>query len=160
MTMDITIGTDIAKNVFHLRGAAPDFAVVFQRKLSRAKLLDFLAKQAPCLIVMEACASAHHWGREIGNFGHDVRLIPPQYVKPFMKRQKNDAADAEAIAEAASRVDAVCRREERWAASSGHGAEGARSSAGTEGPDDQCVARPSRRTWRCGAERPAQHAET
>jgi transposase len=77
--------------------------VAFRRKLSRAKLLPFLASQPRCMVAMEACASAHHWGREIQALGHEVRLIAPAYVKPFVKRQKNDTADAEAIAEAAVR---------------------------------------------------------
>ena len=85
MTKADTIGIDIAKNVFHLHGATANGAVVFQRKLSRGRLLDYLAGIAPCLVAMEACSGAHHWGREIGRLGHDVRLIPPQYVKPFVK---------------------------------------------------------------------------
>jgi transposase len=97
------IGLDLAKNLFQAHGAGADGSVIFRRKLSRAQLLTFIAAQAPCVVAMEACASARHWGRAISNLGHEVRLIPPVYVKPFVKRQKNDMADAEAIAEAASR---------------------------------------------------------
>jgi len=97
------VGIDLAKRVFQAHGAAADGSVVFRKKLSRSQLLTFLAAQPRCTVAMEACATAHGWGREIGRLGHEVRLIPPIYVKPFVKRQKNDAADAEAIAEAASR---------------------------------------------------------
>ena len=76
-----------------------------QRRLRRSKLLHFFEKQAPCLVGMEACAAAHHWGRELRKLGHTVRLMPPRYVKPYVKRQKNDAADAEAICEAVTRVN-------------------------------------------------------
>ena len=101
---DVTIiGIDIAKNVFQLHGATATGAVAFRKKLSRGQLLAFLQDQPRALVAMEACSTAHHWGREILKLGHDVRLIPPIYVKPFVKRQKNDANDAEAIAEAASR---------------------------------------------------------
>jgi transposase len=97
------IGLDLAENVFQAHGAAADGSVVFRRKLSRGQLVKSFAAQPPCLVAMEACASAHFWARTIGALGHAVRLIPPAYVKPFVKRQKNDAADAEAIAEAAAR---------------------------------------------------------
>ena len=97
------IGIDLAKRSFQLHGARSDGSVAFRRKLSREKLLYFLAALPRCVVAMEACASAHHWGREIMQLGHDVRLVPPIYVKPFVKRQKNDAADAEAICEAAQR---------------------------------------------------------
>ena len=97
------IGLDLAKNVFQAHGACADGSVAFRRKLTRSKLLEFFAAQPHCVVAMEACASAHHWAREIGALGHEVRLIAPIYVKPFVKRQKNDMADAEAIAEAASR---------------------------------------------------------
>ena len=97
------IGIDLAKRSFQLHGARSDGSVAFRRKVSREKLLHFLAALPRCVVAMEACASAHHWGREIIQLGHDVRLVPPIYVKPFVKRQKNDAADAEAICEAAQR---------------------------------------------------------
>ena len=97
------IGIDLAKRSFQLHGARADGSVAFRRKLSRDKVLGFVAAQPRCVVAMEACASAHHWGREIGKLGHAVKLVPPIYVKPFVKRQKNDAADAEAICEAASR---------------------------------------------------------
>jgi transposase len=77
--------------------------VLFRKRVTRVKLLGFLTAQAPCVVAMEACAGAHYWSREIGKLGHHVRLIAPAYVKPFIKRQKNDAADAEAICEAAQR---------------------------------------------------------
>ena len=97
------IGIDLAKRSFQLHGARADGSVAFRKKLSRGKVLAFLAAQPRCVVAMEACASAHYWGREIVKLGHEVRLIPPIYVKPFVKRQKNDEADAEAICEAAQR---------------------------------------------------------
>ena len=97
------IGIDLAKNSFQLHGARADGSVAFRKKLSRAKLLDFVAAQPRCTVAMEACGGAHHWGREIGSLGHAVRLVPPIYVKAYVKRQKNDASDAEAICEASSR---------------------------------------------------------
>ena len=98
-----TIGLDIAKHVFQAHGADASGAVVFRKKLRRAQVLEFLKGQPRCIVALEACGGAHHWGREIGELGHTVRLIPPAYVKPYVKRQKNDAADAEAICEAAQR---------------------------------------------------------
>ena len=103
MNQTTIIGIDLAKQSFQLHGAAADGSVVFRKKFTRHKLLDILSSQPPCVIAMEACASAHHWGREALKFGHEVKLIPPVYVKPFVKRQKNDETDAEAIVEAAQR---------------------------------------------------------
>ena len=99
----ITIGLDIAKSVFQVHGVDGSGATVMRRQLRRRQLLGFFAKQPPCLVGMEACATAHHWAREIGALGHEVRLMPPHYVKPYVKRNKNDAADAEAICEAVTR---------------------------------------------------------
>lgn len=98
-----TIGLDLAKQVFHVHGADRSGAAMFSRRVSRSKLISFFASQPHCVVAMEACGGAHHWARELGRLGHEVRLIPPAYVKPFVKRQKNDAADAEAIWEAAQR---------------------------------------------------------
>ena len=102
--MDITtIGFDLAKTVFQVHGADGEGRAVLRRKLRRGKVLGFFAGLPSCLVGMEACASAHYWAREIQALGHEVRLIPPQYVRPFVKTNKNDAADAEAICEAVTR---------------------------------------------------------
>ena len=98
-----TIGLDIAKQVFQAHGADASGRVLFRKKLRRDKLLGFFAAQPACVVAMEACGGAHYWAREIARLGHEVKLIAPAYVKPFVKRQKNDAADAEAICEAAQR---------------------------------------------------------
>ncbi|MCZ8369944.1 MAG: IS110 family transposase [Porphyrobacter sp.] len=98
-----TIGLDLAKSVFQLHAVNADGAVVWRKKLRRSALLQELAKVPPCLIGMEACATAHYWAREISALGHQVRLMPPAYVKAYPRRQKNDAADAEAICEAVRR---------------------------------------------------------
>lgn len=103
MTEVTTIGVDLAKNVFQVHGASASGTVAFRKKLQRDKMLSFFAAQSRCVVAMEACASAHYWARELERLGHQARLIAPAYVKPFVKRQKNDAADAEAICEAAQR---------------------------------------------------------
>jgi len=99
----ITIGVDLAKSVFQIHGVDAEGAVVVRRQLRRRQVLPFFEKLRPCLVGMEACATAHHWGREIERLGHRVRLMPPRYVKAYVKTQKNDAADAEAICEAVTR---------------------------------------------------------
>ena len=100
-----TIGLDIAKTVFQIHGVDALGEAVIVRQLRRGQLLRFFEKQPPCLVGMEACATAHHWARQIAALGHEVRLMPPRYVKPYVKRNKNDAADAEAICEAVTRPD-------------------------------------------------------
>jgi transposase len=100
-----TIGLDIAKSVFQVHGVGADGQVVVRRQLKRRFVLAFFQKLPPCLVGIEACASSHHWSREIRALGHTVRLMPPAYVKPYVKRQKNDAADAEAICEAVTRAN-------------------------------------------------------
>ncbi|MGX0878754.1 transposase [Roseovarius sp. MBR-154] len=103
MTEVTIVGLDLANRVFLVHGATADGGVAVHKKLSRGQVPVFFADPPPCVVAMEACATARYWAREIGALGHTVRLIPPAYVKPFVKRLKNDAADAEAIAEAASR---------------------------------------------------------
>jgi transposase len=98
-----TIGLDLAKLVFQVHGADAAGRVMVRKQIRRGEVLRFFGSLEPCVVAMEACGSAHYWGREIARQGHDVRLIAPAYVKPFVKRQKNDAADAEAICEAAQR---------------------------------------------------------
>lgn len=97
------IGIDLAKNVFQIHGADASGNAVLTKKLSRGQMIEFFAKLVPCLIGMEACSSAHYWGRRLTEMGHTVKLMPPQYVKPYVKTNKNDARDAEAICEAVTR---------------------------------------------------------
>ena len=98
-----TIGLDLAKHVFQVHGVDADGATVLRKQLRRGQLLAFFSKLPPCFVGLEACATAHYWARELGALGHEVRLMPAQYVKAYIKRNKNDAADAEAICEAVSR---------------------------------------------------------
>jgi hypothetical protein len=100
-----TIGLDIAKSVFQIHGVDAAGNVIVRRQLKRRYVLPFFQKLPPCLVGIEACASSHHWSRELQALGHTVRLMPPAYVKPYVKRHKNDAADAEAICEAVTRAN-------------------------------------------------------
>src|SRR5271165_1498326 len=97
------VGLDLAKNAFQVHGVDAKGEVVVTRKLRRGALAQFFAKLAPCVVAMEACSSAHHWGRQLLRLGFEVKLIPPAHVKPYVRRNKNDAADAAAICEAAGR---------------------------------------------------------
>lgn len=98
-----TVGLDLAKNIFQVHGVAENGEVVFNQALRRAQLFAFFEKLPPCLVGMEACGSSHHWARQLSKLGHDVRLIPAMYVKPYVKRGKTDAVDAAAICEAVTR---------------------------------------------------------
>ena len=98
-----TIGLDLAKNVFQVQVLMRAGQVVVRKSLRRAQMLPFFAKLPPCLVGIEACGTSHHWARELIKLGHEVRLMPPAYVKPYVKRGKTDAADAEAICEAVTR---------------------------------------------------------
>ena len=110
MTTDIMIGIDLAKNVFQVHGTSTTGQIMFRKKLSRQRFRKFMAEHPAAVVVMEACGSAHYWAREMARCGHEVKLIAPQYVRPFVKRQKNDAADAEAIVIAAQRPRALLFR--------------------------------------------------
>jgi len=103
MDQPTTIGLDLAKSVFQVHGVSADGTAVLRRQLRRGQVLAFFASLEPCLIGMEACSGAHHWGRELTALGHEVRLMPAAYVKPYVKRGKTDRADAEAICEAVTR---------------------------------------------------------
>ena len=103
MEQPTIIGLDLAKNVFQVHGVAEGGTIVLRLQLRRSQVLVFFSRLEPCLVGMEACAGAHHWARELTALGHEVRLMPPAYVKPYVKRGKTDAADAEAICEAVTR---------------------------------------------------------
>jgi len=146
MTEVHVLAIDLAKRRVQVCGTARGGAVLFNRTVSRSKLEQLLRGQPPCIVAMEACATSHYWGRMAQGFGHEVRLIPPIYVKPFVKRQKNDAADAAAIAEAALRPNMICvtvksaENQARAVAFRTHQ---------SANPIDQLAARPSGRVWDC-----------
>jgi transposase len=98
-----TTGLDLAKHVFQVHGVDAEGATVLRKQLRRGQMLAFFSKLPPCIVGLEACATAHYWARGLGALGHEVRLMPAQYVKAYIKRHKNDAADAEAICEAVAR---------------------------------------------------------
>lgn len=102
-----TIGLDITKSVFQIHGIDGGGKIVVRQQLKRARVLSFFKKQAPCLVGIEACASSHHWSRELQALGHQVKLMPPAYVKPYVKRQKNDAADADSAKRCNGRICAL-----------------------------------------------------
>src|SRR5215468_2481308 len=103
MALVATVGLDIAKTVFQVHGVDATGQIAVRRRLARGRVLAFFEKLAPCLVGVEACSSSHYWARELIMRGHEVRLMPAQYVKPYVKRGKNDVADAEAICEAVTR---------------------------------------------------------
>jgi transposase len=143
MSEIIPIGLDLAKNVFQEHGADGAGRAVLRKKIRRAQVLKFFSRLPSCGVAMKACGGAHFLGREIGKLGHDVRLIPPAYVKPFVKRQKNDMADAEAICEAAMRPTmrfVPVKSEETQ--KRGNGLSRARASDPAAHASHQCLARP------------------
>ena len=149
-----TLGIDSAKSIFQLHGVDADGTVILQKKLRRGAVLGFLGKLESCLVGMEACATSHHWAREIAALGHEVRLIPPAYVKPYVKRQKNDAADAEAICEAAEH--ALCPSENRGAAGCPRTASISRPADATAHYASECHPGTLRRVRHCCGSRPPE----
>jgi transposase len=103
MNIPVRIGMDASKSVFQLHGVDQNEVVVVRRQFRRAEMIRYFERLPPILVAIESCGSSHHWGRLLQSFGHEVKLIPPQYVKAYVKRGKNDAADAEALCEAVTR---------------------------------------------------------
>jgi transposase len=136
-----TIGLDIAKNVFQVHGIDTAEKVVVRKQLRRGQVMKFFAALPPCLVGMEACATAHYWARELTKLGHEMRLMPAKDVKAYVKRNKNDAADAEAICEAVRRPTMrFVQVKSARAAGAADAASSPRSSAAATDPDYQCVA--------------------
>ena len=135
-----TIGLDIAKNVFQVHGIDVSERVVVRKQLRRAQVTKFFAALPPCLIGLEACATAHYWARELTRLGHEVRLMPARDVKAYVKRHKNDAADAEAICEAVGRPRVRFVRPKSAEQQPTDAASSTRSSAAATNPGNQRVA--------------------
>ena len=148
MSKITTIGLDLAKNVFQVHGVDETARWLCARRLRRSQVLGFFGGMPRCLVGMEACATAHYWARELRALGHEVRLMPPQYVKAYVKRNKNDAADAEAICEAVSRPSmrfVPVKTVEQQSALLMH--RGAGSAGSTAHHAGQCIARSLGRIW-------------
>jgi transposase len=140
-----TVGLDLAKNVFQVHGVDAEGRVVLRKRLRRVEIIPFFANLSPCLIGIEACATAHHWARELKDLGHEVKLMPPAYVKPYIKRGKNDVVDAGAVCEAVSRPSmrfVPIKSAEQQSVLMLHRA---RSADPSEDDAGQCAPRPSRR---------------
>jgi transposase len=144
-----TVGLDIAKYVFQVHGVDTAGHVVVAKAIKRKDVLSFFASLPPCLVGLEACGTSHHWGRELMALGHEVRLMPPAYVKPYVRRQKNDAADAAAICEAVARPSnslkdlAVCEGAFHCQPVCPDAPQGARDAGGAAHTIAQWLARPS-----------------
>ena len=147
--MDITtIGLDLAKSIFQVHGVDANGRVVIRKSLRRAQMLPFFARLPSCLVGMEACGTSHYWARELIKLGHEVRLMPPAYVKPYVKRSKTDAADAEAVCEAVTRPTMRVRAGEVTRAAGGAvDAPGTRSTGQAAHAAGQHDPRPARRVW-------------
>jgi transposase len=142
-----TIGLDLAKNVFQVHGVDAEGTVVVRKQLRRSDVLRFFGRLAPCLVGMEACASAIYWARELSGLGHEVKLMPAAYVKAYVKRGKTDAADAEAIAEAVTRPTmrfVAVKTPQQQGILALHNPQGARSAGPATDDADQCAAWSSR----------------
>ena len=158
MTQVTTIGLDLAKRVFQVHGVDAAGAVVLRRQLKRRQMVPFFTKLPSCLIGMEACGTAHHWGRTLRALGHEVRLIPPAYAKAYVRRNKTDPADAEAHLRGgrAGRRCACPNQERSRPGDGGGGASGARAAHRAAHSDDQHVARRTAEFRRCRGQWP-QH---
>ncbi len=142
----ITIGLDLAKSVFQVHGVDASGKPIICRQLRRRQVLAFFKKLPPCLVGMEACATSHYWAREITALGHEVRMMPARYVKPYVKRNQSDAADAEAICEVArsaglrpAAYHALCSDQDARAAGGPDGAPNARAVRAPAHGADQCA---------------------
>src|SRR4026208_112185 len=146
------VGIDLAKSVMQVHGVDAAGAVVVQRRLRRGQVMGFFARLPRCVIGLEACATAHYWGRELKALGHEVRLIPPAYVKAYVRRNKNDAADGGDLRGGEPAIDAVCGAEDGGATGGGRPSQGARAAGQTAHHDHQYAAWPDGRVWhRCSA---------
>ena len=143
-----TVGLDIAKSVFQVHGVDAAGEVVIRRQLKRRHVLAYFEKLTPCLVGIEACATSHHWSRELQTLGHTVRLMPPSYVKPYVKRRKNDETDAETICEAVNRTNMRFVATKTFKAAELSGASSHPASVHLPADlSDQCDPRPAFRVW-------------